>query len=185
MLLKGGPAGERWCSLKALTSTSLSGVRPGDWDARWVQAVTALPDGSVDDAGGCHLGYYQAVDLGDVARGWRLLQRALDASGDFPASIRSALGLELDAAFHLAYYCNDAAAGRSMLKRASGKVDRRCRYKQARAEAAVLSAEGRFAEASAMARHGVELLNREGSRLTGEQQMELEWLHSLIVERPE
>jgi hypothetical protein len=181
MLLKGGPESERWCALKAITSVSLGRARPRDWNERWVRTATAIPDGTIDDVSGCHLGYYWAVDTGDIALAWRLLQRGLDASERLPAPIRLVLSLELDAAFHLAYYCDDPAAAEAMLRRASGKMSHRARYKLARAEAAVLRAKGRSTEAAVAARHGLDEMGRDGSSTGGEKQIEREWFHALMA----
>jgi hypothetical protein len=149
MLLKGGPAAERWCAILALVGASKNGLRPREWDAECVSRATAPADGSVDDAGATHIAFYWALDSGHIDRAEEMIRRTLAASNQGPAVMRPVVFA--DAAFFYAYYRRDAATARHFLNMAGDNIVRRYHYMQVRAEAATLLAEGRHQEAHAAA----------------------------------
>lgn len=155
-LLQPGPRSDQESALLALTAAGLAGVRPADYPAELVAKTAALGDGSLFDLYGRGIVYMHAADRGD----WRAAQEHLDyvlrGEADLVPHVRDAMRCEY--AWLLATRTGAAAAARAWLDSA-GKLD----FDPAtrlRAEAAVLLAEGRHAEAAARARDGMHALER-------------------------
>ena len=53
MFLRGGADADRWVAVMMLMSTAMTGQRPREWDAGWIQAATALSDDTVDEWQAC------------------------------------------------------------------------------------------------------------------------------------
>lgn len=153
-LLRGDARSEQEQAMLALTTASLAGVRPADWEPRLVDQALALRDGSLFDLY-AHLTLVpHALDLGRPARAQALLDHALAGEDQLVPFARDTA--RCDYAWLLATHTTDAAAARAWLESA-GKLD----FDPAtrlRAEAAVLLAEGRRTEAAAKAREGLHAL---------------------------
>lgn len=177
MLLRGGPAAERWCAILALVGASKNGLRPREWATEWVERATAPADGSIDDAGATHIAFYWALDRGDIALAEEMIQKTLAASGKGPSIMRPVVSA--DAAFFYAYYRKDPQTARYFLGLTGGNVVRRYRYMLVRAEAATLLAEGRVEEGRAHAYQGWAEMEQEGGYDPGGVQQEREWFSAM------
>lgn len=175
MLLRGGAASERLGATLALTSLMLGTVRPRDWPPQVLEAATALPDGTLDDASASTGMYYHALDRGEVERAGRYLERALAARDALPAAARPNFFLE--AAFFEGLFRRNATTARAWMDQATGGllVEPQSRL---RAEAAVLLAEGREAEAAKGANEGLEAAQR--SSYLGMAEAEADWLRAIL-----
>jgi len=151
MLAKSGPLVERWTDLWVLRSASFGGQLPREWNVSRVQRATSLPDGSLDDVVGCILGYYYALDTGDIATAQSYLERSLAVLLHTPRTLRA--GLALEAAYFEARYHHNAVAARSWLKESSAVFFDVCT--KARVDAAILLAEGKQEEARARIDEGL------------------------------
>jgi hypothetical protein len=153
-LLRGDARSGQEQAMIALTAASLAGVRPGDYDPRLVAQAVALRDGSLFDLYAHLTVFPHAVDLGQPARAQALLDHVVAGECQLVPFARDTARCEY--AWLLATHTADAAAARAWLDSA-GKLD----FDPAtslRAEAAVLLAEGRKAEAAAKAREGLHAL---------------------------
>jgi hypothetical protein len=177
MLLKGGPAAERWCAILALVGASKNGRRPREWDAEWVARAVGPADGSVDDAGATHIAFYWALDRGDIDLAEEMIRRTYAASGQGPAVMRPVV--LADAAFFYAHYRGDYMAARYFLNMAGSSIVKRYHYIQVRAEAATLLAEGKVEEARAHAYSGWTEMEQEGGYDPGGVKQEREWFAAL------
>jgi hypothetical protein len=147
MLRRGGAEAERWSAAWTIYARAVAGVRPAEWDRELVERATAIPDGSFDDGGAALLAFEWALDRGDLDEAERFLLRAQAAAEAIPL-LRSLHAAE--AAFFRARYRGDPAGGRRWLEGARGGLLEE--HARLRAEAAVLLAEGRRAEAAERAR---------------------------------
>jgi len=173
-LLVGGTLAERRVLGILLSSNTPAGVRPRDWDAAQVESLLALRDGSTRDVFANFLGYYHALDNGRVERAGELLDLALSQRAGYRTIFRQNLLLE-GAYFH-GYHRHDAVAARSWLTRTmSGHGLPATRL---RAEAAVLLAEGRCAEAVPTAEAALLAAVRGSSSFAGE----ADWVCDFLVE---
>lgn len=172
LLLRGRPAAARWCAAVALSYTSLN-QRPRAWDRTLLDAALAVPDGSLDDVSAHFLAYYAALDRGDSAAAARHLAYALANRQAYPPAFQPGLFLE---AAYLAAQQGDATAGRVWLDQAAGGafIEPPTR---ARATAAVLFAEGRYAEAVTTSQAGLTSLAHR--RYGPEADHERDLLHAL------
>jgi hypothetical protein len=177
MLLRGGPAAERWCAILALVGASKNGLRPREWDSEWVERAVGPAVGSIDDAGATHIAFYWALDRGNIEKAEEMIQRTLAASGQGPAVMRPVVFA--DAAFFYAYYRRDPMAARYFLNMAGTNIVKRYRYMQVRAEAATLLAEGYAEQARALAYSGWTQMEQEGGYDPGGVQQEREWFEAL------
>src|SRR5262245_8166473 len=142
-MLVGGKRAESRLLTLLLGSSSVAGVQPRNWDATRVARLLAVRDGSTADTGTNLLGYYHALDSGQVDRAGELLDLALAQRKGCLSLFRPDLLLE--GAYYEGYHRKDAAAARLWLGRVRpGQGEPSTRL---RAEAAVLFAEGRYAEA--------------------------------------
>jgi hypothetical protein len=150
-LLRGGPGAEQENALMALTTASLGGVRPADYDAGLLQRALSRRDGSLFDLYAHLTAFHHAVDTRQFARAQELLDYVVAGEADLAPFMRDAVRCEY--AWLLARHGGDAPAARTWLDSAGPlPFDPATRL---RAEAAVLLAEGRRAEAAAKAREGL------------------------------
>jgi hypothetical protein len=175
-LLWGRTRAERRLLAVTLGATWQNGVRPRAWDAGIVERLLALRDGTDDDVGANVCGYYHALDSGQRERAGRLLDLAASQRQGYPAEFR--LALLLEAAFFEARHRHNVAAARAWLEQAQGGHAER--FTRLRAEAAILWAEGRYAEAAVKAEAGLEAIPR--SAACGSAVLESEWLNSILAE---
>lgn len=156
MLLRGGPAAERWCASALLVSSAMSG-RIRAVDPILVARATALRDGSLDDVGAAFLAYSFHLARGELAAAGAEIDHVVAHQGAYSAGLRPALLIE--AAYFAARHRGDAPTARAFLAQTSGSplVEP---YTRARAEAAVLLAEGRPTEARAAAEAGLAALEQ-------------------------
>jgi hypothetical protein len=162
----------------ALVGASKRGLRPRDWDARWVARATELADGSRDEITANHLAYYWCMDRGDLIDGSVRLERAVAASEGAHVPPRLRWMVLADAAFFHAYYRGDAETASAFLQAAGHCKAPRDRFMQMRAEAAALLAEGKRAEARERAVEGLALMDQERLGEAG-WQLDREWLEAL------
>ena len=175
-LLRGRPRAERRLVALTLVAAWQDGVRPRAWEAGVVERLLALREGTEDDVGANICGYYYALDSGQSERAGRLLDLAVSQLQGYQADLRPALLLE--AAFFAARHRRNVAAARAWLEQAQGGHAER--YTRLRAEAAILWAEGSYAEAAAKAEAGLAAIPRSGDR--GGAVLESEWLDAILAE---
>jgi len=173
LLVRGGPTAARWCAAVALSYMAIS-QRPREWDRTVLEAALAVPDGSLDDVSAHFLAYSAALDHGDSAATTRHLTYFLTNRQAYPLALQPALFLE---AAYWAAQQGDAPASRIWLEQATdGALIEP--HTRARAKAAVLLAEGRYAEAAAASQAGLTFL---AHRYYGpEADHEREILHRLL-----
>lgn len=153
-LLRGDRRSDQEKALIALTTVALAGVRPANYDPVLVAQSIALRDGSLFDRYAHLTAYSHAADLADFARAQQYLDHVIAGEGQLVPFVRAAARCEY--AWLLATQTPDAAAARAWLDSAGPLAfDPATRL---RAEAAVLLAEGRRAEAADKARAGLHAL---------------------------
>ncbi|MBI5424455.1 MAG: M50 family metallopeptidase [Opitutae bacterium] len=162
-LLRGGPRSEQENAVMTLTTAALGGVRPADYDPRLVEQAISLRDGSLFDLYAHHTVAHHFIDLGQPGRAQALLDHVMSGEAQLVPFARDAL--RCDYAWLLAEHSGDAVAARAWLDSAGALAfDPATRL---RAEAAVLLAEGRRAEAAAKAREGLHALEHKSLSPTG------------------
>ncbi|MBS0632649.1 MAG: hypothetical protein JSS11_12110 [Verrucomicrobia bacterium] len=153
-LLRGDRRSQQEMAMITLTALGLVGVRLADYDPRLVAQATALRDGSLSDLGGQLIGYYHAADLGETGRAQVFLDRMVEGEGQLMPFVRDVVRCEY--AWFLATHAGEPMMARAWLDGAGpAEFDPAVRL---RAEAAVLLAEGRRAEAAARAKEGLQAL---------------------------
>jgi hypothetical protein len=175
-LLQGRPRAERRLVAVALITAWDDGVRPRAWETGLVELLLDLREGTEDDVGANVCGYYYALDSGQTERAGRLLDLAVSQLRGHQADFRPALLLE--AAFFEARHRRNVGAARARLEQAQG--GHAATYTRLRAEAAILWAEGRYAEAAAKAEAGLAAI--PGPAAHGNAVLESEWLNSILAE---
>jgi len=153
-LARGGARAERWCHLARLSAFVYSPEPPSRWSEPLLRQILALQDGGVEALQAQWLAYYWALDSGDLAAAERFLEEALPLCQIAPL-VRPALHLE--AAYVSAAIRNQPVLARRWFSEAQGGALIEP-YTRLRAEAAVLLAENRRAEASAAAEKGLKLI---------------------------
>jgi hypothetical protein len=153
-LMQGDHRSEQEAALIALTSADLAGLRPAEYDAALVAKTVSLGDGSMFDLYGRLTVYYHAADRGDWPAAQAHLDRVTAGLDKLPPFVRDIVRCEY--AWLLATQTHDAAMARAWLESA-GKLDFDPSTRL-RAEAAVLLAEGKAAEAAAKAQDGLRAL---------------------------
>lgn len=143
LLLRGGEAAEREVALLTVVAAGQAGVRPADLDPGPIERLRAGPAG-VNRVMGDLIGYAHHLDRGELDAAEVALERARADAGTLPPSVAPSVALE--AAYFAAVHRQDARRGRSLLETA-GKGALVPPETPLRAEAAVLVAEGRAAEA--------------------------------------
>lgn len=149
-LLRGDHRSEQEAAMLLLTAASLAGERPAHHSAVLVARVISLKDGSLFDFYGHFTAYYHAADRQDWCTAQDCLDYILTGEKDLMPHIRDVLRCEY--AWLLATRSEAVAEARAWLDTA-GKLqfDPATRL---RAEAAVLLAEGKRAEAAEKCRLG-------------------------------
>jgi tetratricopeptide (TPR) repeat protein len=139
-LMRGGHRAERRLLMLTLSTYSLSGRRPREWDAAPVARLLELAEQRLDQtaAAAHHFAFYYYLDLGQTERAGAELDRALELQEAYPAELRPGLWLEL-AYFQARYRRDPEGAAASLKKGAGGFVEAHTR---ARAEAAVALSQG-------------------------------------------
>ncbi len=146
-MLLGGKRAERLLLTMRMNGYVLERVRARDWPVAQVDRLLAVREGSNGDAVANMLGYFHALDSGQVEKAGELLDLALSQRTGCSIVYRAYLLLE--GAFYEGYYRNNASAARSWLERAIAIPG--LEANRLRAEAAVLFSEGRYEEAIAQA----------------------------------
>ncbi len=156
-LLRGDRRSEQEAAVLALTTAGLAGVRPADYDPALVARAVSLGDGSLFDLYGNLTAYAHAADRGDWPGAQGHLDRVLAGEAQLVPYVRDVVRCEY--AWLLAVTHAGPAVARAWLDSA-GRID----FDPAtrlRAEAAVLLAEGRAAEAATKAREGLHALKHK------------------------
>jgi hypothetical protein len=156
-LLRGDHRSEQEAAMLALTSASLTGTRPADYDRALVARAVSLRDGSLFDLYGHLTVYYHAADRGDWPEAQAHLDHVMAGAEKIVPYARDVVRCEY--AWLLATQTCDIATARAWLESA-GKLefDPATRL---RAEAAVLLADGKIAEAITKARDGLHALEHK------------------------
>jgi len=175
-VLRGGHRAERRGLVTALSAVSTHGVRPRAWNAEQVERLLALREGRPDDVLANFLGYYHFLDLGQTRQAGELLDLCLKDANGFPEAARPMIFAE--AAYFTAHHRQEATAARQFLASAFGGLVES--YTRLRAEAAVLLAEGRFAEAADRARAGLAQVSKSWDK--GGAASETEWLTDILTQ---
>ena len=150
-LIRGDARSVQESAVMTLTTASLGGVRPADYDPRLVAQAISLRDGSLFDLYAHLTASHHFFDTGQPARAQALLDHVLASEEQLAPFARDTL--RCDYAWLLARHTSDVAAARAWLDYAGPlDIDPATRL---RAEAAVLLAEGRLAEAAEKARAGL------------------------------
>lgn len=156
-LLRGDARSDQEAALLMLTTAGLAGRRPADYDPALVRRALALGDGSLFDLY-AHLTVYAcAADRGEWAAAQAHLDRVLAGEEHVVPYVRDTVRCEY--AWLLATRSGDVATARAWLD-AAGALEF-APATRLRAEAAVLLAEGRPAEAAAKARAGLHALTHK------------------------
>ena len=156
-LLRGGTRSAQSNAVQWLSTAVMAGVRPADLDPRLVERALSLGDGSLFDLNAHLIAYYVAADQHDWARAQRHLNTMLAGEGVLAPFMRDVVRCEY--AWLLALRGNNPTAARAWLDAAGAtEFDPATRL---RAEAAVLLAEGRPAEAATKAREGLHALEHK------------------------
>lgn len=142
-LLRGGIEAEQRALILILQAESLNGVRPRDYSPEIFQRLLAMRCNPMMDATVHLLAYYHLLDRGDVAQAGQALEQVLASEKDLPEGLKQAVYLE--AAFFQAACRKQAGLARQFFQRGGGALTEK--HALLRSEAAVLFAEGRFAEA--------------------------------------
>ena len=169
-LLRGGIEAEQRALILILQAESLNGVRPRDYSPEIFQRLLAMRCNPMMDASVDLLGYYHHLDRGDVAQAGQLLDQVLAHENDLPEGLKQAVYLE--AAFFQAACQKQPQLARQFFQRGGGALVEK--HTSLRSEAAVLFAEGRFAEAHAKASQAQPLF--ESAFDVGGARAEKDWL---------
>ena len=137
-LLKGDERSDQEAAMLMLSSASLGGIRPSEYEPQLIERTLALNDGSLFDLNGKFIVYYHYADKGD----WSKAQSCLDHVVDGEARLVPLIGdlARAEYAWLLATQSNSADAAAAWLATV-GKLD----FDPAtrlRAEAAVAFAKG-------------------------------------------
>jgi hypothetical protein len=164
----------RWL-LTILLGALLDGIRPRDWNATYVDAMLAARTGTPKDMEANRYGYYYARDTGQIDLAGQLIDLAVGQREANPVALHPAILLE--AAYFEGRYRHNAAVAREWLQQAQGgQVEQQTRL---RAEAAVLWAEGRFADAATKAKEGLAVLPQSAD--PGGAIAEGDWLRDILM----
>jgi hypothetical protein len=177
LLWRGGPELERLLANDLLTAAITEGTRPREWPVEWVRAATSIADGTAEEATGCLLAYYHAIDRGDADEAGAVLERSQRIAAEIPLMTG---GVAAEAAFFQARYRRDAEAARTLLAQVGhSPLEHDTRL---RAEAALLLLEGRAADAAERAREAITALGDAWSATAGICRMERESLELIVSE---
>ncbi len=145
-LWRGGPVAERDSAIQAIMGSSLSGVRPRDWDPELISAACALRDVSMFEFVAQQFAQMHAADRGDIALSLDQLRRLLRHVDRVPKMMRPSIHFDAARQFALAGRADEA---RTQIALAKGPVVG-APYLKGMAAAALMVAEGRDAEATAL-----------------------------------
>lgn len=157
-LLRGDHRSDQESAVISLTTVALSGTRPADYDPALVQRALALNDGSLFDLYGHLNAFYHAADQGRWSDAQRHLDHVVTGEAQLVPYIRDSVHCEYAWLLAINGGADAGAAPRAWLDSA-GKLDFD-RATRLRAEAAVLLAEGKPAEASARAKEALVTLHQ-------------------------
>lgn len=177
-LLRGGQRAETNLLIHALTASSISGVRPRDWNRAHLEQLLQLGgDLAEKHVLYAHLmAYYHYLDQGDATQAGEALSAILPEIENVSELIQPSFWLEL--AFFDARYLQNPTQARARFERASGGFVEK--HTRARVESAVLLSEGEPVQAKQIAEQGLEWLARSMDR--GGAKAERDWLTDLIEE---
>ena len=178
MLARGGPTVDRYLANLALVSGSLGGIRPRDWNPSLVERAQALPDGTIDHYSAQLMAYSHMLDNGNIQPAGSLLDDILANLDGWPQPFRPSLLLE--GAYFAARHRQQPLEARQLLDQAGNGGTLVGRSTRLSAEATVLLAERRSAEAVARAEEGLRALNRATD--AGAAIVERERLEAVIAE---
>ena len=116
-LWRGYSAADRCTALANVRSALESGGRPREWPREWVDAATAIPDGTPEDACGCYYAYLWHLDRLRMTEMGAFLQRAVQGCDSLPLEMRALA--HLDAAVCAAWVDDDPVAARNHLEQSA------------------------------------------------------------------
>lgn len=161
-LMRAGEETEREVALLMLTSLSLAGTRPADWDPALVERSAGIRDGGPFEVAGRNFAYAHALDRGDIDTARVHLEAALAMIDRLPAGGRPSL-LITAATFH-ALHDDDPELARALLARATGQSLLATPHERVLADAALLLADGDAAGAADVARTAQLLIEQSPDR---------------------
>jgi hypothetical protein len=173
-LLRGGARAQGNQMLALLGGTMASGTRPREWDPALIERLLAFRKGSPEESPWNLYCYYYALDGGQIERAGEYLELALTQHQGYPSISRDALFLE-GAYFEARHHHNVPAAFGWLAESTQSHIEEQTRC---RAEAALLWARGRFAEAACRAEAGLRAIPQ--SHDLGGRIAEKEWLEELL-----
>jgi hypothetical protein len=173
-LLRKGTLGDIDWLVTILHGALLDGIRPRDWNSAYVEAMLTARTGTPKDAIANLFAYYHARDTGRIDLAGQLIDLAVAQRQGYPLALHPSILLE--AAYFEGRYRHNAAGAREWLQQAQrGQVESQTRL---RAEAAVLWAEGRFADAAAKVQEGLAVLAQSAD--PGGALAEEDWLKDVL-----
>lgn len=179
VLLLGGPQVDARLLLSALRGYSVRRIRPRQWPENLAARAVMLTGRTAYEHLACVYAYYWALDNG-VASAGILLDQAL-ATCATPAAPPPALALE--AAYFEARYRSNITAAHARLAQGKGRGSEWEQMLLARAESAILLAEGHSLQAEARADAGLrDLLASRAGDSDAPLPMEAEHLRELVTE---
>jgi hypothetical protein len=150
-LLSGGTRAERELLVAALWGSMVTGTRPRDWEPTIIERMLAYREGSTEDALANLYGYYYALDSDQLERADQYLTLALAQADALPVASQASFFVE-GAYFEAFHHGNSERASTWLERSKHGPLEEQTRC---RAEAAVLWAQGRYAEAASQAEAGL------------------------------
>ena len=178
MLLRSREETRRWFAINALLMQASAGIRPRNWNRRWLGCATAIQDRSVDALSANWLAYVAWSDENNAANAAIHLERCLELIMLAAPDVRELLILE--AAIFTAWFRGDAARSEEWLK-----LVRHPRYlpplMRIRAEVALDCAHRDFNRAVAKWRRGQDLIQQlpEGRVQSSSSHLWSEWLEEI------
>jgi hypothetical protein len=174
--LRSGPPAERDLITRTLHLAMRQGYRPRQWHHSLVRGLLLARRGGAQDVLANLYGCYHALDTGQYEEAGRLLDLAFSQREFGAGMYRAAILVEV--AYFENRYRRNPWAGRVWLGRVPpGSVEKHTRL---RAEAAVLLAEGSYAEAAATAEAALAAVPQSAD--PGGSAAEAEWLQHLLSE---
>ena len=174
MLLQNGEEAERWCTLVALNSADIQGVRPRDWDEPLLQRAMAVEDYSYDYLMLRLMHYQSLLDKGNIDQAFNELEHIMQLHIAWESGIRALLALEK--AYICGRYYSDVVQAEDYLSQV--RKNRAQQALQFRAETAVLFAQQKPIETISKAHETILLL--ESQLPTGVTIAEKAWMEEII-----
>jgi hypothetical protein len=144
MLRKGGEEAERWAAMAALTGMNQAGVRPREYDAGLLTKVLDGKDESFDGVGAALIAYAWHLDRGEMEQAQRALTYAVTYRDCWPKPFHPFIFAEELYLNSIHGVPTPEQEMRLARVKASQPVEKHMRL---RAEAAILSFEGKYEEA--------------------------------------